>query len=166
MQLSVQIDALLPLLVVDATRLKQILLNLLSNAIKFTDPGGSVVVIAGRGSAGGIDFKVSDTGSGMSAAEIAIALEPFGQADAGMTRRHEGTGLGLPLACRLAELHGGSLHVDSVKGRGTTITVALPATSVMMQPPAPPTTGAQAGLGPAFPEDSSPEKGRRAAGRG
>jgi histidine kinase/DNA gyrase B/HSP90-like ATPase len=101
----------------------------------------------------------------MNAAEIAIALEPFGQTDAGLTRQHEGTGLGLPLARRLIELHGGSLHVDSEKGHGTTITVALPATCVMMQPPAPPIIGAQASDGPAFPEDLSSAKARRAAGR-
>ena len=164
-KLSVQIDALLPALVVDATRLKQILLNLLSNAIKFTGPGGSVVVMAGRGKAGGIDFKVRDTGPGMNAAEIAIALEPFGQTDAALTRRHEGTGLGLPLARRLTELHGGSLHVASVKGRGTTITVALPATSVMVQPAAWPMAGARASVGPALPEDLSSAKRRRAADR-
>jgi len=164
-QLSVQIDALLPPLVVDATRLKQILLNLLSNAIKFTDSGGSVVVIAGPSKAGGIDFKVRDTGPGMNAAEIGIALEPFGQTDASLTRGHEGTGLGLPLARRLAELHGGSLHVDSEKGRGTTITVTLPARCVMAQTPAPPIIGAQAGVEPAVPEDLSSATGRRAAGR-
>jgi PAS domain S-box-containing protein len=164
-RLSVRTEALLLPLVVDATRLKQILLNLLSNAIKFTDPGGSVVVTAGSGNAGGIDFKVCDTGSGMTAAEIAIALEPFGQTDAGLTRRHEGTGLGLPLARRLTELHGGSLHVDSEKGRGTTITVALPATRVMAQPPAPAVIGAQGSPGTAFPEDLSSAKERLAAGR-
>jgi signal transduction histidine kinase len=59
----------------------------------------------------------------MTVDEIATALEPFGQVDASHTRRYEGTGLGLPLAQRLAELHGGSLHVESEKGRGTTVTV-------------------------------------------
>jgi PAS domain S-box-containing protein len=164
-QLSVQIDDSLPLLVVDSTRLKQILLNLLSNAIKFTEPGGSVVVMAGCGDAGGIDFKVRDTGPGMTAAEIDVALEPFGQTDAGITRRHEGTGLGLPLARRLTQLHGGSLHVDSAKGSGTTITVALPATRVMAQTAAPPImAGAHASAEPAFAEDASPDMPRRAAG--
>ena len=67
----------------------------------------------------------------MTAAEIEIALELFGQVDAGLARRHEGTGLGLPLARKLAELHGGSLTVESEKGRGTTITVALPPTRVV-----------------------------------
>jgi two-component system cell cycle sensor histidine kinase PleC len=70
----------------------------------------------------------------MTEREIATALEPFGQVDASHTRRHEGTGLGLPLAQRLAELHGGSLVVSSVKGRGTTVTVTLPAERTMAIP--------------------------------
>jgi signal transduction histidine kinase len=67
----------------------------------------------------------------MTPAEIKIALEPFGQLDTCLARRHEGTGLGLPLARRLAELHGGSLLIDSEKGHGTTITVTLPPTRVL-----------------------------------
>ena len=59
---------------------------------------------------------------------VEIALEPFQQVDAGLARRHQGTGLGLPLARKLAELHGGRLTVESQKGRGTTVTVALPPT--------------------------------------
>jgi PAS domain S-box-containing protein len=125
--LSVEIEEALPHLMADPTRLKQILLNLVTNAIKFTGPGRSVVVSAHCSADGGIVFEVRDTGVGMTPEEIAIALEPFGQVDAGHTRRHEGTGLGLPLARRLAELHGGSLHVESQKGYGTTVTVTLPA---------------------------------------
>jgi signal transduction histidine kinase len=71
----------------------------------------------------------------MTAEEIKIALEPFGQVDARLARRHEGTGLGLPLARQLAELHGGSLRIDSTKGCGTTVTVTLPAETVMLDPP-------------------------------
>ena len=63
----------------------------------------------------------------MTPEEVEIALEPFGQVDARLAREHEGTGLGLPLAKRLAELHGGSLRVESEKGQGTTVSVALPA---------------------------------------
>jgi signal transduction histidine kinase len=70
---------------------------------------------------GGVAFEVRDTGLGMTTDEIEIALEPFGQVDARLAREHEGTGLGLPLARRLAELHGGTLHIDSEKGRGTTV---------------------------------------------
>jgi signal transduction histidine kinase len=67
----------------------------------------------------------------MTPSEIEIALELFGQVDAGLARRHEGTGLGLPLARKLAELHGGSLTIESEKGRGTTAIVALPPTRVV-----------------------------------
>ena len=129
--LSTEIEDHLPLLVADPTRLKQILLNLISNAIKFTKPGGSVLVAGRHGADRGIAFEVRDTGLGMTPDEIEIALEPFGQVDAGLAREQEGTGLGLPLARRLAELHGGSLQIDSEKGLGTTVTVTLPASRVM-----------------------------------
>jgi signal transduction histidine kinase len=69
----------------------------------------------------------------MTPEEIVTALEPFGQVDAGHTRRHEGTGLGLPLARRLAELHGGSLHLSSTKGLGTIATLTLPASRVVVE---------------------------------
>jgi signal transduction histidine kinase len=67
----------------------------------------------------------------MTADEIAIALEPFGQVDAGLARRHDGTGLGLPLAQSLMEMHDGSLRIDSRKGGGTTVTALLPASRVI-----------------------------------
>jgi PAS domain S-box-containing protein len=129
--LSTEIEDHLPLLAADPTRLKQILLNLISNAIKFTKPGGSVLVAGRHAADRGIAFEVRDTGLGMTPDEIEIALEPFGQVDAGLAREQEGTGLGLPLARRLAELHGGSLQIDSEKGLGTTVTVTLPASRVM-----------------------------------
>jgi PAS domain S-box-containing protein len=127
LSLSVEADKELPCLRADPTRLKQILLNLISNAIKFTVAGGTVVVAVRNADDGGVAFEVRDSGPGMTPAEIEIALELFGQVDAGHSRRHEGTGLGLPLAQRLAELHGGTLAVDSVKGQGTVVTITLPA---------------------------------------
>jgi PAS domain S-box-containing protein len=127
LQLSTDIEDQLPLLVADPTRLKQILLNLISNAVKFTEPGGAVTVAGRHDGEGGIVLEVRDTGPGMMPEEIEIALEPFGQVDASHTRRHEGTGLGLPLARRLAELHGGSLRISSQKGMGTTVSVTIPA---------------------------------------
>jgi len=69
---------------------------------------------------------IIDTGIGMRADEIGIALQPFRQIDNSLARRYEGTGLGLPLARLLTELHGGQLHIDSAPGIGTAVTVTLP----------------------------------------
>jgi PAS domain S-box-containing protein len=125
--LSAVIAKDLPALSADPMRLKQILINLLSNAIKFTEPGGSVTVAARCGEVGEVLLEVSDTGIGMSAEEIDVALQPFGQVECDNTRRYQGTGLGLPLSRHLVELHGGRLTVQSQKGCGTTVTVSLPA---------------------------------------
>jgi PAS domain S-box-containing protein len=134
--LAVDIEDPVPELTVDPTRLTQILLNLLSNAVKFTPREGTVRVALRRREDGGVEFEVADTGIGMSAAEVEIALEPFGQIDSAHSRQHEGTGLGLPLARRLAELHGGTLTVRSEKGRGTTVIVTLPQSRVHDPSPA------------------------------
>jgi signal transduction histidine kinase len=131
LRLSLEVEDGTPPVIADATRLKQTLLNLLSNAVKFTDSGGSITVAIRRATDGGVAIEVRDTGPGMTEAEIEVALQPFGQVDGGLTRRHNGTGLGLPLARTLAELHGGSLLVESEKGRGTMVTVTLPATRVL-----------------------------------
>jgi signal transduction histidine kinase len=111
----------------DTTKLKQVLLNLLSNAVKFTPFGGTVRVAIRRAPGEQAEIAVTDTGIGMSEAEIALALQPFRQADNSHTRKYQGTGLGLPLANALVELHGGRLGVESAPGLGTTVTVRLPA---------------------------------------
>ena len=116
----------LPRLRSDATKLRQILINLMSNAVKFTDTGGEVHVAARIEADGGMTVSVRDTGIGMTPSELEVALQPFGQVDSSLARHHEGTGLGLPLALRLAELHGGSLQVESTKGAGTTVVVWMP----------------------------------------
>ncbi|MFZ1990165.1 MAG: ATP-binding protein [Alphaproteobacteria bacterium] len=110
----------------DPKRLKQILLNLLSNATKFTPAGGKVMFRAHQQPGSALVFIIKDTGIGMSTSQIAKALEPFQQVDNSMTRRYEGTGLGLPIARSLTELLGGKLSIDSTTGRGTTVTVILP----------------------------------------
>ena len=116
----------LPLMRADPRRFRQVLLNLLSNALKFTPKGGAITLTAERrGTA--IAIAVADTGIGMAPGHIEIALAPFGQVDNRLARRYEGTGLGLPLVKRLVELHGGTLAIDSALGRGTTVTVLLPA---------------------------------------
>jgi PAS domain S-box-containing protein len=137
LELAADLEEPIPLLLVDPTRITQILLNLLSNAVKFTDPGGSVTVGVRRTVDGGVKFEVRDTGPGMTAAELVIALEPFGQINGGYSRQHEGTGLGLPLARRLAELHDGALRILSDKVRGTTVILVLPATRVVPDNAAP-----------------------------
>ena len=128
--LSAELPQNLPLLLADELRLKQILLNLLSNAVKFTRRPGSATVAATVRGDGSLAITVSDTGIGMTAAEIAIALEPFQQVDSDLARKYEGTGLGLPLTRALVELHGGRLEISSTPGQGTAVTVTFPAARV------------------------------------
>jgi len=117
----------------DARKLKQILLNLLSNAIKFTASGGQVGICAGR-SGSDVVLSVEDTGIGMSEAEIEVALTPFGQVESGLARTHQGTGLGLPLARQLTELLRGRFDVASSPGKGTRVSLVLPAPVLAAQP--------------------------------
>jgi signal transduction histidine kinase len=121
-----EIDEPLPQVIGDPAKLTQILVNLLTNAIKFSEPGGRVRLKVEQVPHQGITFCVEDTGIGMSADEIAIALEPFGQIDNSLARNHDGVGLGLPLTKQLIELHGGAMEIDSKPGKGTVVTVRLP----------------------------------------
>lgn len=129
-----------PYLYADKRLVKQILLNLLSNAVKFVPVGGKVSLAAGRTAAGELEIAVSDDGPGMTKDEVAVALTPFGQAGTTMTRSHEGTGLGLPLARTLMELHGGTLVVESSKGSGTTVTLHFPKDRCFVGPAIQPST--------------------------
>ncbi len=115
----------LPLLRADARAVKQVLLNFLSNAVKFTPEGGTVR-IAARSCAKGLEVSVSDTGIGMTAEQIQVALSPFGQVDSKLARKHEGTGLGLPICRSLMKLHGGTLEVTSKPNEGTIMTATFP----------------------------------------
>ena len=117
----------LPVLRGDERKLKQILVNLLTNAIKFTPPGGEVTIGVERDEAGGMAMTVTDTGIGIAEADLEHIMTPFAQVESAFNRCHEGTGLGLPLARALAELHGGGLKLESVAGRGTRATLRLPA---------------------------------------
>jgi PAS domain S-box-containing protein len=156
LKLSVDIEEDMPPLMADRTRLTEILLNLLSNATKFTELGGAINLLVRRTEEGGAAFVVRDNGSGMTEAEIEIALERFGQVNGGLARRHEGSGLGLPLARKLAEFHGGSLTLQSEKGRGTTATVVLPPSRVL-----PAEAGEQREIGPEYQLDSGLEDDQR-----
>ncbi len=120
-----------PRLYVDARKFIQIFLNLLSNAFKFTPSGGSITLQAAVERDGGLTVTVRDTGIGIAAEDLESVLAPFGQVELAFSRQHHGTGLGLPLAKALAELHGGTLAIESAVGAGTTVTVSLPSSRVL-----------------------------------
>jgi PAS domain S-box-containing protein len=110
----------------DERALKQIVLNLLSNCTKFTGEGGTISVTSKVEANGEVLLIVADSGIGIAAADIAKVLEPFGQIGGAHTREHEGTGLGLPFAKRLAEMHDAAFELASEPGVGTTVTVRFP----------------------------------------
>ena len=112
-------------IVADRGKLKQMLLNLVSNAIKFTPEGGRVSV-AGRRVNGSVEIAVADTGIGIAEQDLARIFNEFQQLDSGPDRQHQGTGLGLALTRRFAELHGGRVDVHSAREGGRTITLVLP----------------------------------------
>jgi signal transduction histidine kinase len=109
----------------DERKVKQVLVNLLSNAVKFTGEGGTVTVAATRGAAD-VTLVVRDTGIGIAAEHQPLVFEEFRQIGSDYTRKQEGTGLGLALARRFVELHGGRIWVESVLGQGSTFGFTLP----------------------------------------
>ncbi len=126
-----------PRLRVDPHKFVQILVNLLSNAFKFTPRGGYVTLGAARLEDGSLQVEVRDTGIGIAPEDIGTVLAPFGQVAAAYAREHQGTGLGVPLAKSLAELHGGTLALRSTVGEGTVVSITLPPGRVLDAPPAP-----------------------------
>ena len=125
----------LPMLRADSRKLKQILTNLVSNGVKFTPAGGKVLLKVWSEQDEGFVFQVADTGIGISPDDIPKALSRFGQVDAKLNRKFEGTGLGLPLTKALVELQGGTLDLQSELGAGTTVTVRFPASRIINPPP-------------------------------
>jgi signal transduction histidine kinase len=115
----------------DERLLLQVAINLVSNAIRFTPEGGDVRVNLSARKGEGAIFKVSDTGIGIPQQDIDRVLRPFEQVESSYARKHGGSGLGLPYADRLVKLHGGHLVLQSIVGRGTTVTVTLPASRLL-----------------------------------
>jgi PAS domain S-box-containing protein len=139
LQVVRRIDPATPRLIADKRAVKQILINLLSNAIKFTPQGGQVTLsaqpaAAPSGSTGGwVALSVADTGIGIPPEQIDNALSAFGQVDNPFTRSQEGTGLGLPIVKSLVELHSGQFQIESAVGKGTRITMVMPAQKEVAQ---------------------------------
>jgi signal transduction histidine kinase len=121
----------LPDIRADGMRLQQVLLNVLSNAVKFTPDGGRVTVSGAIEGDGAVRLAVSDTGIGIAAADIPKVLMPFEVVESALTRRYKGTGLGLPLAKSLVEMHDGALTLESSPGDGTTVAILLPAARII-----------------------------------
>lgn len=115
-----------PLIVyADGKRICQAVQNIVSNAVKFTPPGGTIT-LSTTPTTDGLTLTVTDTGIGMSEADLLTAFEHFGQVDGSLARKYEGAGLGLPLAKRLIELHGGKLAIQSAPASGTSVHITLP----------------------------------------
>jgi len=114
-----------PTVLGDPRRLRQVLLNLATNAVKFTPPGGSVGIEV-RGGEHAVAITIWDTGPGIAADQLELVFEPFVQVESGLTRAHQGSGLGLALARRLARLMGGEITLESEIGRGSRFTLTLP----------------------------------------
>ncbi len=121
------VDPLIKVVNADERRLKQMLVNLLSNAVKFTPEHGKIgLEVQGDAQNEVVHFTVWDTGIGISEENMSRLFQPFVQLDSKLTREHEGSGLGLALVYRMAELHGGSVKLESQVGKGSRFTISLP----------------------------------------
>jgi signal transduction histidine kinase/CheY-like chemotaxis protein len=124
LSLRVQVAPDLPLVRIDATRIRQVLINLLTNASRFTTTGGVTISAQQEGHA--VQVAVADTGIGIAAQDVAKVFDEFGQVDSSIRRKHEGSGLGVPLSKRLVELHNGRMWLESQPGQGSTFYFTLP----------------------------------------
>jgi signal transduction histidine kinase/DNA-binding response OmpR family regulator len=122
--LRVQIMPGLPLLRIDATRIRQVLINLLTNASRFTTTGGVTITAQLTGHV--VQVAVADTGIGIAPQDVTKVFEEFGQVDSSIRRKQGGSGLGVPLSKRLVELHHGRMWLESQPGRGSTFYFTLP----------------------------------------
>jgi PAS domain S-box-containing protein len=125
-KVHVDIPKELPNLRAEERAIKQVLTNLMTNAIKFTPEGGSVTLAAHMDDQGRMLISVADTGIGIAPSDVDLAMSPFGQIESALSRKNQGTGLGLPLTRSLIELHGGTFDLESEVDRGTTVTAIFP----------------------------------------
>jgi signal transduction histidine kinase len=129
--LSATIDADMPMVFADERALRQVALNLLSNAVKFTPHGGSVRIVCTRNGDGDPAIVVEDTGRGIAHEDMKNLFQPFARAADAKLADTPGTGLGLAIVKSLVELHQGAINLESQVGRGTTVTVILPAARII-----------------------------------
>lgn len=119
----------------DPRLMRQIMINLMTNAVKYSHSGGEISIKVYGESDGALTIRISDTGIGIPKERIADAMEPFGQIhDPRISSKYQGTGLGLPLAKAMVELHGGSLSLESDAGKGTSVTISFPKSRVCRAP--------------------------------
>jgi len=130
---SIDLPADLPRLRADEGKTRQVFFNLVSNAVKFT-PAGGRIDISGRFDERGLSVTVADTGIGIATQDLHRVFEPFVQVDSSLSRRHQGTGLGLPAVKGIMELHGGGIELQSALGRGTKAIITFPPARVVLQP--------------------------------
>lgn len=124
--LESKMAAHLPMLIADRPKLRCMLRHLVDNAIKFTPAGGKVCVTAEKNPDGAITVTIEDTGIGIEPQDVPRALRPFGRVAAPLSNNTSGIGLGLPLAAKLAELHGATLTLESKPNEGTRVTITFP----------------------------------------
>ena len=129
-RLAAEFPPTLPALRVDVHAVRQVFGNVLSNALKFTPRNGAIVVSAAIEESGAVAVTVADTGCGIPPERLARIFEPFVRTDAYVARPNEGMGIGLAVSRSFMELHGGTLDIQSVEGRGTTVVVRFPASRI------------------------------------
>jgi hypothetical protein len=157
LQFITDLDPALGALLLDPARLKQALFNYISNAIKFTPEGGRITVRARAEQPRHVRIEVEDTGIGIAAADLPRLFSEFQQLDAGYSKHHQGTGLGLALVRRLAQAQGGSVGVRSELGVGSVFWLVLPCSPAMVSPPS--------GSWPSSPTHGCSSAGRWSGGR-
>jgi signal transduction histidine kinase/CheY-like chemotaxis protein len=155
LELTFQSDNLITHILADPKRLRQMLVNLLSNAVKFTPTGGRVnLAVTTMAEREAVCFSVEDTGIGIAPENLNHLFKPFTQLDSSLSRKHEGTGLGLVLVRHLTELHGGSISVESEPEKGSRFSIILPAGKA--ESPVPGFTQLTASQNPATPLRNNP----------
>ncbi len=130
----IDLPADLPRLRADEGKTRQVFFNLISNAVKFTPPGGRIDISGRFDSDTGLSVTVADTGIGIAPQDLKRVLEPFVQVDSSLSRRHQGTGLGLPAVKGIMELHHGTIELQSTAGAGTAVTITFPPERAVVEP--------------------------------